>query len=121
MLGSATLLLALAVGIGSWIAIDALRRSAPPKLAWALLHGIAALAGYVLLILALGGPVRGAAAGAASFGLVAAVTLALAAVPGLLLLRSHLRGRALAGGMIGTHASVAIAGFVILLSYWLLS
>ena len=121
MLGLSTLLLALAVLIGSWIAIEAMRRPAPPKLAWAALHGLAALAGYVLLLLALGGPVRAAAAGAASFGLIAAIALALAAIPGLLLLRAHLKGRKLAGGLIGTHAFIAVTGFVILLTYWSLS
>ena len=120
-LGLSTLLLALAVMIGSWIAIDAVRRAAPPKLAAALLHGLLALAGYALLVVALGGPPRGEAAGAGSFGLVAAVALALAALPGLLLFAQHLKGKRLGGGLIGLHASLAVTGFVILLTYWLLA
>jgi hypothetical protein len=120
MLALSTLLLALAVLVGSGIALFALRAAAPPKLAPAVLHGLLALAGYALLILALGGPPRGVAAGAASFGLIAAIALALAALPGLLLFAQHLRKRRLAGGLIGLHASLAIAGFVILLTYWLL-
>lgn len=121
MLGLSTLLLALAVLVGSWIAIASLRHVAPPKLAAALLHGLLALAGIALLLLALAGPERGQAAGAGSFGLVAAVILGLATIPGLLLFAQHLRNRRLAGGLIGLHASLAIAGFVVLLTYWLLS
>ena len=121
MLGLSTLLLALAVLLGGWMAIQALRRAAPPKLAAALLHGLLAIAGTTALLLALAGPERGRAAGAQSFGLIAAITLGLAAMPGLLLLAQHLRRRRLAGGLIGLHASLAVTGFVILLSYWLLS
>jgi hypothetical protein len=121
MLGLSTALLALALLLGGWLAISALRRVAPPKLVPALLHGLLAVAGYALLLLALGGPSRAQAAGAESFGRVAAIILALAAAPGLLLFAQHLRGRRLAGGLIGTHASLAITGFVILLTYWLLA
>lgn len=121
MLGTSTLLLALALLLGTWIAVDLMRRAAAPKLAPALLHGLLALSGYALLILALGGPERGQAAGAGSFGLIAAIILALAALAGLLLFLQHLRRRRLAGGLVGLHASLAITGFVVLLTYWLLS
>ena len=121
MLGLSTLLLALAVLLGGWMAIQAMRRAAPPTLAVASLHGLLALAGTALLLWALAGPERGRAAGAGSFGLIAAITLGVAAVPGLLLLAQHLRRRRLAGGLIGLHAALAITGFVILLTYWLLA
>jgi heme A synthase len=88
MLGLSTLLLALAVLLGGWMAIQALRRAAPPKLAAALLHGLLAVAGTALLLLALTGPERGRAAGAESFGLIAAIMLGLAAVPGCCCSRS---------------------------------
>ena len=121
MLGLSTLLLALAAAIGSWMAIQAMRRAARPKLAVAILHGLLALGGLAVLIPALGASPRAAAAGAGSFGLVAAIALALAALPGLLLFAQHLKGRKLAGSLVGLHASLAITGFVILLTYWLLS
>jgi hypothetical protein len=109
--------LGLALAIGGWIAIGQLRGTGRPKLWLAAAHGLAALVGFLLLLLALRGPVRGAEAGAASFGKIAAVTLALAAVPGIALLVAHLRGRRLPGALLGVHAVLAISGFVVLLAY----
>ncbi len=120
-LGLSTLLLALAVLLGGFLALRAMRRGAAPKLAPALLHGALAVAGLAALILALAGPVRGSESGTSSFGLIAALILVGGAVPGLLLFVQHLRGQKLGGGLLGLHASLAITGFVILLTYWALS
>lgn len=113
-------ILSLVLALGGWMAIDQLRGAAAPKLALALAHGGLAVAGFILLLLALGGPERGAAAGAAPFGKVAAVVLALAALPGAALFVAHLRRRRLSGALIGLHACLAVTGCVILLTYILL-
>jgi hypothetical protein len=115
------ILLGLALAVGSWLAFELLREKAKPKLGPALVHGALAVAGFVLLLLTLGGPARGAATGAAGFDKVAAITLALAALPGLALFVAHLRRRRPSGMLLGTHAFLAITGCVILLTYILLS
>jgi hypothetical protein len=121
MLVLAGLILGLALAFGAWIAIDQMRQAAAPKLALALIHGALALIGLVLLLLALGGPERGAAAGAASFGKVAAILLSLAIIPGTMLFITHLRRKRLSGVLIAFHAFLAISGCVILLTYILLA
>jgi hypothetical protein len=114
------LILGLALVLGGWIAIDQMRGMAAPKLALALAHGALAITGFVLLLLALGGPERGAASGAAAFGKVAATILALALLPGTMLFVAHMRRKRLSGVLIGVHAFLAITGCVILLTYILL-
>src|SRR5258708_6661192 len=109
--------LGLALAIGGWMAIGQLRGAARPKLWLPGARGLAARVGLLLLLLAVRGPVRGAGAGAAAFGRIAAVTLAAAAVPGTALLVAHLRGRRLSGALVGVHAVLAISGFVVLLAY----
>jgi hypothetical protein len=77
-----------------------------------------------MLVVALEGPppdqpVRGAATGTASFGLVAAILLLVAALIGLLGLWLHVRKQRMPGAAIGIHASVAVFGYVILAVYLL--
>ena len=81
------------------------------------LHGIFAIAGLGCLLLALRGPPRGLATGTASFGLMAAVLIALAALVGGALLATHLLKRRLPGIVIGIHATLAVSGLVILAAY----
>lgn len=121
ILSLAVIVLGLAVLLGGALAVVAMRRraAAPPwLLAW--LHGIAALGGYGLLIAALVlGPARGAETGTQSFGVTAAVLLALAVLFGILSLMRHRARRRMPGAAIGVHASVAIFGYVILAVYLL--
>ena len=106
--------------LGAALAIQILRR--PPhvpsrSLIW--LHGSAAVLSYGVLVVALMGPPRGAAAGTQSFGITAAILLLVAAAIGLLSLVLHYRRKRMPGIAIGIHASVAIFGYVILAVYLL--
>jgi hypothetical protein len=80
-------------------------------------HGVLAFLGFITLLLGLRGPPRGEAAGVAGFGRIAAMLLALALATGLAMLVLRLRRWRIAGLAIGTHASVAISGIVILAAY----
>jgi len=119
MLIAAFLILGTAVLLGSALAILRLRTdgAAAPPWWFAGLHGIFAIAGLGCLLLALRGPPRGLATGTASFGLMAAVLIALAALVGGGLLATHLLKRRLPGIVIGIHATLAVSGFVILAAY----
>jgi cytochrome c oxidase assembly factor CtaG len=119
MLTAAFILLLLAVLLGSLLAVLDMRSGAATPL-WPLaaLHGIAALAGFVCLALALRGPVRGLDQGTASFGMISAWLLAAAALLGLSLLTARLRRRRLSGTLIGVHATLAVSGFVVLTAYF---
>jgi hypothetical protein len=80
------------------------------------MHGLAGLSGLVLLLLALRGPVRGAAYGVAGFGGVAAALLGLAIATGLVVLTVR-RRRGDPMLAIGLHATLAIFGLVLLAAY----
>jgi hypothetical protein len=121
MLGLATIVLGVAIVIGAAASWSWLRRDARPPPAWlAGAHGLAALGGLGLLVVALPGAHRGEATGTASFGAIAAVLLAVAALAGLAMLALHLRGRRVPMALVGIHATLAVSGFVVLLVYALL-
>jgi hypothetical protein len=118
----ATILLAAAVAMGTVAAVLSQRAGGvPAPFLVASAHAALALCGYALLLVALTGPPRGAASGVASFGAIAAVLFGLAVLAGLALLRQRRRRGRLPGGLIGTHASLAVFGFVILAVYALLA
>lgn len=119
MLTTAFAILALAILLGSILAVLHLRESASsaPPLALGALHGLLALGGFLCLLAALGGPTRGMETGTASFGKIAATFLALALLAGMGIFALHLRRRRLSGTLIGIHASLAVCGFVILAAY----
>jgi len=112
LLGSALLL-------GSLLAILHLRSEGAARRLWALggLHGLLALGGLGCLLAALRGPARGMATGTASFGMISAGLIGLAALVGGGILVLRLLGRRLAGALIGVHATLAVCGFVILAAY----
>lgn len=121
MLALAALTLGLAMVLGSAAALPRLGHDerAPPW--WlAAAHGTVALAGFALLLAALRGPPRGAAAGVQSFGAIAAWMLGAAALLGLTMLALNLKRRRVAGPLVGGHATLAVAGFVILAVYLML-
>jgi hypothetical protein len=117
MLNAAFALLAVAVLFGAPLAVPYLREGAPASLPLGALHGSIALCGLALLALALRGPPRGAEQGTGSFGVIAAILIALAALVGLIQFAVRLRGRRPPGALIGAHATLAIGGFVVLLVY----
>ena len=118
MLNAAFIVLGIAVLLGCVLALLHLRTgAAPPPLPFGALHGLIAVAGLGLLALALRGPPRGLEQGTGSFGIIAAVLIALAALAGTALLAARLRKRQLPGTLIGIHATLAVGGFVILIAY----
>jgi hypothetical protein len=122
MLEAALFVLVFALALGATAAVLSLRaRGAPGPGAVALAHAGLALGGYALLLAALRGPARGAQSGTSSFGAIAAALLTIAVLLGLALLRQRLKRRRLPGALVGIHASVAIAGFVVLMAYAMLA
>jgi hypothetical protein len=118
MLNAAFDLLAMAVLAGAGLAILYLRRQGAVPPGWlAAMHVIFALAGLGCLLLALRGPPRGLEQGIGSFGAIAAVLLALAALAGAALLAARIGRRRPAELLVGAHATLAVAGFVILAVY----
>ena len=91
------------------------RPAIPPWLS--ALHGLVAMSGFIVLLLALRGPPRGVASGTGAFGMIAAALLALAVAAGGCALGCRLLKSPLAGLLVGIHATLAIAGFVVLTAY----
>ena len=117
MLNVAFIVLAVAVVFGSILAAPYLRESAAAPLPVGVLHGLIGIGSLVVLAAALRGPPHGVEEGVGSFGLIAAVLLALAAFAGLVQFALRLRDRRLPSPLVGLHAMLAIGGFVVLLVY----
>jgi uncharacterized protein with PQ loop repeat len=108
MLEIAAVLFALAALLGIILAgLHLKRRGAPIPLA--LLHGVVAAVGLVLLIIAI---TQMASAGLAG---VALIIFIIAALGGFVLFGMHLKRRALPGPLIVVHGLVAVAAFIVLL------
>lgn len=111
--------LAVALGLGlasvALIGKDSLSRKAVPV---AHVHGAAGLLGVAAVLLALRGPPRGTHSGAGSFGVIAAAMLAGALLAGSAILAAHLRRRPVSALAIGLHASLGVAGFVVLAAFY---
>ena len=119
MLVAALIILAVAVLLGSALAVPHLRTpgAATPPWPLAALHGLLAIGGLGCLALALRGPPRGLDQGTASFGIIAMTLTTLAALVGAGLLAAHVFNRRIAGIMIGIHATLAVSGLAILAAY----
>jgi hypothetical protein len=104
----ALVLFALAALGGLYMAMVRFRGAERPPTAVALVHGAAAAAGLIALILAV---VNGASEAAKT----ALVVLVVAALGGFFLFAQHLQKRALPIPVMVVHALVAVIGFVILL------
>jgi glucose uptake protein GlcU len=102
-------LFAVAAVAGLTMAIMHFRGTSPPKTALAVLHGLFAASGLVVLLLALIKAGFGGKPGIA-FGLLVA-----AALGGFVLLSSHVKQQRLPSGLVVGHALLAVAGFVTLL------
>jgi hypothetical protein len=110
-------LLAIAAVIGAALALLHLRPGASPAWPIGALHGALAALGYLALFPALQGPPRGVALGVGSFSRIAAALLGLALLTGLGILGARLTRRRLPGLLLGTHATLAICGVVVLAAY----
>jgi hypothetical protein len=119
MLTAAFWTLASAVAFGSAAALVGLRKGAAGITSWPLgaVHGTLAVIGFGLLVWALPGSTRGMGTGSSSFGVVAAVLIALALLLGLVILSMRFLKKRLSGTLIGIHATLAVSGFVILAAY----
>ena len=121
MLTLAVEVLGAGVVVGMVLAVIALvAPSKPPARILASLHGLLVIVGYGVLIDALiTEPPRGAMTGTQAFGMVGAVLLGAAILLGIGSIVLHVRRQHMPGIAIGIHASVAIAGYVMLFVYWL--
>ena len=104
------LLFAVAAVAGLTMAVMHFKNASPPRPVLAVLHGLFAASGLVVLLLAV---IKVGMQGASA---IALGLLVVAALGGFGLLSFHLRGRALPSGMVVGHALLAVAGFVTLLA-----
>ncbi len=118
LLGWATAVLSGGAALGMVLAGVA-QLSRPKARVWwpAAVHGSVGAAGFVLLLYGLGGPPRGVRQGAGSFGRFAAYFFVGALALGLLMAAVRLRGKGPGVLLVGTHATVAIIGLVLLVAY----
>lgn len=121
MLTVAFSLLLLTALLGLVLATLHLRAGRMRRLRWPVWgsHGLLGVAGFVLLLLCLGGPPRGAALGLANFGRFSAILLAVALLAGLEVLFERLRYRRLPMLVVGLHATLAIGAVIMLAAYTL--
>ncbi len=117
MLTDAAWLLA-AGALGGLVLVGLYQLPSARRLAWpGMIHGLAGLAGFVLLVLGLRGPARGVQQGVGSFGIVAAVLVGLALLVGATVAWSRWRRTAPSLLGIGVHATLGVAGLVMLAAY----
>ena len=103
------LLFAIAAIAGVIMAVSHFRKAALPRPAFAVVHGLFAASGLIVLLLAV---VKAGMQGAPA---IALGILVVAALGGFALLSSHVRGHALPSGLVVGHALLAVAGFATLL------
>jgi glucose uptake protein GlcU len=110
MFNYAVLLIALGAVVGLYMAIQHFKGRTPPKAGVAILHGLLAVSGVIVLLL-----------GVWEIGFGTAHTWALllfgvAALGGLYLVSHHMRQRPLPNGVIVIHGLIAVIAFLILLT-----
>ena len=110
MIQLSLLLFAVAAVAGLTMAVMHFRGVSPPKVALAVLHGLFAASGLVLLLLAL---IKTGFGGRPGIALGLLVTAALG---GFALLGSHAQNKRLPSALVVGHALLAVAGFLTLLA-----
>lgn len=105
----ALILFGLAAVGGAIMAVTRFRGAPQPPMALALVHGLAAAAGLVVLIAFLAG------GSAASTATIALILMVIAALGGFVLFGNHLRKKELPIVLMLAHAIAAVVGFLILL------
>ncbi len=113
---TALAMLIVAAVIGAALAVRYLRgtETKPPARPIPPLHGALGAAGLAVLAVALDRGLPPSTMGTAGFGAVAAVLLGLALVFGLAIAWASCRARRPASAVVAIHASLAIAGLVVL-------
>ena len=118
MLAAALVLLCAAAIVGAGLAVLYVRgpQAKPPPAAVLAGHATLGAASLAVLLLALGRGLPQSRMGTAGFGPTAAALLALTLAFGLLLAAASWRRRRPSEMLVGTHATLAIAGLVVLLA-----
>lgn len=109
MIPLSLVLFAVAALAGLTMAVMHFRGTSPPRTVLAVLHGLFAASGLVVLLLAL---IRTGFGGKAGLALA---LLGVAALGGFGLLGFHAKGQRLPSAMVVGHALLAVAGFATLL------
>jgi hypothetical protein len=112
-------ILAVAAAVGALLAIPFLRGGEARRAHWAVTlgHGVVGAAGVGVLIVGLVRGIPTSGMGTAGFGTGAAVLLALALALGILIALSTFGRRRPGATLVGVHASLAIAGLVVLWAF----
>ena len=116
---SVTVLAGMGLGV-----LHLLKEKPPGRLTWkGALHGLGGVAGLSLLLLALSRPgltpsARAVRMGAGGFAYASGVLICIAFAGGLAMLVANLRRRPMAGSLVAAHSVIAIAGYVILATYF---
>jgi hypothetical protein len=121
MLNAAVIALCIAMPVGMWLGSLHLLRDEPPSglSRVGVVHGSVGAVCVALLWMALLGPDRrGVGHGAGAFGWVAFGLLAATLAGGLTILSFYLRHKTVPRLLVATHASVGIAGAVMLAAYF---
>lgn len=108
MLIYAVVLLGIAA-LGGLVMAFQRRGGSNPPLPLAVLHGLLAATGLVLIVVA------GLQGGFGGYLGIALGLLVVAALGGFVLIATHLQGKLISLGLVGVHAVAAVAGFVFLL------
>ena len=118
MLDLAFGLLCAAALLGTGLAILYLKGASakPPAVSVLVAHAALGAAALVVLVVALSRGLPQTGMGTTGFGRVAGVLLALALAVGLMLAHAARQRRRPSELLVGTHAGLAIAGFVVLLT-----
>ena len=121
LLIAAIALLGLVVSAGAWLARGYLfTDDAPPGLHWTgLAHGAGGLAGLVVLVEALRGPLTAHATrmGAGKFGVVSAALMAGGLLAGAAILVTQLRHKPVSATLVAAHGMLGITGYTLLVTY----
>ncbi len=117
VLSTSFYLLTLAVAAGTILGLLHLRGGGAPRppVAAGIAHGLIGTLGLALLWPVAQGPARGVAAGAGSFGPVAAWLLAVALATGVTVL---IRRRGQPAILMAIHAGIAITGYLLLVAWY---
>jgi hypothetical protein len=110
--------LAAAALIGAGLALHYLRGPAakPPRPLLMFVHGALGAAGLGLLLAVLRHGLPRTDNGTSGFGIIAAACIGVALASGLVIALVTWRGRRPGGFVVATHASIAVAGLVVLLT-----